>query len=266
MIKKVSKAYHDVNKKVVVVLNIGAPMNTEEWKNDVDSILLAWQPGMEAGNAITDVLSGRVNPSGKLPATFPKRLEDSPSYHNFPSSSGNPNLVEYSEDIYVGYRYYSTFKVKPAYEFGYGLSYTNFDYSDFKLNKETLTNKIKVSFKITNIGDFSGKEAPQLYVSAPDGKLEKPAIELKAFSKTRELKPGQKETVQFSLNPKDVASFDEGTSSWIVEKGTYTLHIGSSSEDFRGTLTFKVDKDMVVETVNSNGPDVELDRLSKHNQ
>lgn len=266
MIKKVSKAYHALNKKVVVVLNIGAPMNTEEWKNDVDSILLSWQPGMEAGNAITDVLSGKVNPSGKLPATFPKQLEDSPSYHDFPNSDGNPNLVEYSEDIYVGYRYYSTFNVKTAYEFGYGLSYTSFDYSDFKLNKDSLTNKVKVSFKVTNSGNYAGKEAPQLYVSAPDAKLEKPAIELKAFSKTRELKPGQKETVNFFLNPKDLASFDEETSSWIVEKGTYTLHIGSSSEDFRGALKFKVDKDLVVEKVNSNGPDIQLDRLSKYGQ
>lgn len=147
---------------------------------------------MEAGNALTDVLSGKANPSGKLPATFPVKLVDSPSYANFPSSDGNPNLVNYKEDIYVGYRYYSTFNVKPAYEFGYGLSYTTFDYSDFKLNKDNLSNKIKVQFKVTNSGSLAGKEAPQLYVSAPDGKLEKPAIELKAFGKTRELKPGQK--------------------------------------------------------------------------
>jgi beta-glucosidase len=262
----VSDAYHAINKKVVVVLNIGAPLNTEEWKDSVDSILLSWQPGMEAGNALTDVLSGKANPSGKLPETFPVRLEDSPSYNNFPSSDGDKNLVKYQEDIYVGYRYYSTFKVKPAYEFGYGLSYTTFDYSDFNLNKDTLTNKIKVSFKVKNTGNVTGKEAPQLYVSAPDGKLEKPAIELKAFGKTRDLKPGQKETFNFSINPKDIASFDEETSSWIIEKGTYEFHVGASSTDFRGTLPFKVDRDIVVETVNNNGPTVELDKLSKFNQ
>lgn len=266
LIKKVSTAFHAVNKKVVVVLNVGAPFNTVTWRNDVDSILLSWQPGMEAGNALTDVLSGKAYPSGKLPETFPIRLEDAPSYANFPSSDGNPNLVKYTEDIYVGYRYYSTFNVKPAYEFGYGLSYTTFDYSDFKLNKDSLSNKIKVSFKVTNTGSFAGKEAPQLYVSAPDGKLEKPAIELKAFGKTRELKPGQKETFNFFIDPKDIASFDESTSSWIVEKGTYKFKIGASSSDIRGTLDFKVDKDIVAEVVNDNAPDVQLETLSKYNQ
>jgi len=266
LIKKVSDAYHAVNKKVVVVLNVGAPFNTVSWRDSVDSILLSWQPGMEAGNALTDVLSGKANPSGKLPATFPVKLADSPSYANFPSSDGNPNLVNYKEDIYVGYRYYSTFNVKPAYEFGYGLSYTTFDYSDFKLNKDNLSNKIKVQFKVTNSGSLAGKEAPQLYVSAPDGKLEKPAIELKAFGKTRELKPGQKETFNFFIDPKDIASFDESTSSWIVEKGTYQFKIGASSSDIRGTLNFKVDKDIIAEVVNDNGPDVQLETLSKYNQ
>ncbi len=266
LINKVSDAFHAVNKKVVVVLNVGAPFNTVSWRDKADSILLSWQPGMEAGNALTDVLSGKAYPSGKLPETFPVNLEDSPSYANFPSSDGNANLVNYKEDIYVGYRYYSTFNVKPAYEFGYGLSYTTFDYSDFKLNKDNLSNKIKVQFKLTNSGSLAGKEAPQLYVSAPDGKLEKPAIELKAFGKTRELKPGQKETFNFFIDPKDIASFDESTSSWIVEKGTYKFKIGASSSDIRGTLNFKVDKDIIAEVVNDNGPDVQLETLSKYNQ
>ncbi|MBM7654346.1 glycoside hydrolase family 3 C-terminal domain-containing protein [Neobacillus cucumis] len=266
LINKVSDAFHAVNKKMVVVLNVGAPFNTVSWRDKADSILLSWQPGMEAGNALTDVLSGKAYPSGKLPETFPVKLEDAPSYANFPSSDGNANLVKYKEDIYVGYRYYSTFKVKPAYEFGYGLSYTTFDYSDFKLNKDTLSNNIKVSFKVTNTGTNVGKEAPQLYVSAPDGKLEKPAIELKAFGKTRELKPGQKETFNFFIDPKDIASFDESTSSWIVEKGTYQFKIGASSADIRGKLDFKVDNDIVAEVDNDNAPDVELDRLSKFNQ
>jgi len=266
LIKKVTDAYHAVNKKVVVVLNVGAPFNTVSWRDSVDSILLSWQPGMEAGNALTDVLSGKAYPSGKLPETFPVRLEDAPSYANFPSSDGNPNLVNYKEDIYVGYRYYSTFNKQTAYEFGYGLSYTTFDYSDFKLNKDTLSNKIKVSFKVTNTGSFVGKEATQLYVSAPDGKLEKPAIELKGFGKTRELKPGQKETFNFFIDPKDIASFDESTSSWIVEKGTYKFKIGASSSDIRGTLDFKVDKEIIAEVDNDYGPDVQLETLSKFNQ
>jgi beta-glucosidase len=266
LINKVSDAFHAVNKKVVVVLNVGAPFNTVNWRDKADSILLSWQPGMEAGNALTDVLSGKAYPSGKLPETFPVKLEDAPSYANFPSSDGNPNLVNYKEDIYVGYRYYSTFNVKTAYEFGYGLSYTTFDFSDFKLNKDTLSNKIKVSFKVTNSGSNVGKEAPQLYVSSPDGKLEKPALELKAFGKTRELKPGQKETFNFFIDPKDIASFDESTSSWIVEKGTYQFKIGASSSDIRGTLNFKVDKDIIAEVDNENGPNVQLETLSKYNQ
>jgi beta-glucosidase len=266
LIKKVTDAYHAINKKVVVVLNVGAPFNTVSWRDSVDSILLSWQPGMEAGNALTDVLSGKAYPSGKLPETFPVKLEEAPSYANFPSSDGNPNLVNYKEDIYVGYRYYSTFNKQTAYEFGYGLSYTSFDYSDFKLNKDTLTNKIKVSFKVANTGSFVGKEAPQLYVSAPDGKLEKPAIELKAFGKTRELQPGQKETFNFFIDPKDIASFDESTSSWIVEKGTYKFKIGASSSDIRETLNFKVDKDIIAEVVNDNAPNVQLETLSKFNQ
>lgn len=250
LIQKVSDAYHAVNKKVVVILNIGAPINTEGWKEKVDSILLAWQPGMEAGNAITDVLSGKANPSGKLPATFPVLLEDAPSYHDFPSSDGNPNLVKYSEDIYVGYRYYSTFGVKPAYEFGYGLSYTTFDYSHINISQgKKFKDKVTVSAMIENTGNINGKEAVQVYVTAPDGNLEKPALELKAFGKTKELKPHQRELLTFDLTAKDLASFDEEKSAWVLEKGTYTIKVGASSEDIRGTVTFTVDRDQIIEEV-----------------
>jgi beta-glucosidase len=266
MIQNVSKAYHDAGKKVAVVLNIGGPVEIASWRDQVDSILLAWQPGQEAGDAVADVLTGAVNPSGKLATTFPVKYEDVPSAENFPGTpEENPTQVVYEEDIYVGYRYYSTFDVKPAYEFGYGLSYTNFDYSNIRVNQGgKFKDQITVFANIKNTGKVSGKEAVQVYVSAPDGKLEKPEIELKAFGKTKELKPNQSERLKFELNAKDLASFDEEKNQWIVEKGVYTVKVGASSENIKGSATFTVAKDIIVEEVsNSLVPEVEIDRLSK---
>lgn len=266
MIQNVSKAYHDAGKKVAVVLNIGGPVEIASWRDQVDSILLAWQPGQEAGDAVADVLTGAVNPSGKLATTFPVKYEDVPSAENFPGTPAeNPTQVVYEEDIYVGYRYHSTFDVKPAYEFGYGLSYTSFDYSNVRVNNgEKFKDQITVFANIKNTGKVSGKEAVQVYVSAPDGKLEKPEIELKAFGKTKELKPNQSELLKFELNAKDLASFDEEKNQWIVEKGVYTVKVGASSENIKGSTTFTVAKDIIVEEVsNSLVPEVEIDRLSK---
>nr|WP_249316880.1 glycoside hydrolase family 3 C-terminal domain-containing protein [Bacillus sp. FJAT-50079] len=264
LIKRVAKAYHAENKKLVVILNIGAPIITEEWEDYADSILLAWQPGMEAGNAIADVLSGKINPSGKLPETFPKRIKDVPTYDNFPHTGDNGLQVEYQEDIYVGYRYYTTFDVKPAYEFGYGLSYTDFDYSDIKItNNGNFKKNITVFATVTNGGNVAGKEVAQLYVSAPDGKLEKPEMELRAFKKTENIEPGNKENLKFELDPRDIASFNEELSAWVVEKGTYEVRVGASSEDIKLKTTFTVDEDLVVEYVKDGYPQVEIDKLYK---
>ncbi len=264
LIKRVANAYRAENKKLVVILNIGAPIITEEWEDYADSILLAWQPGMEAGNAITDVLLGKENPSGKLPETFPKRLEDAPTYDNFPHTGDNRLQVEFQEDIYVGYRYYTTFDVKPAYEFGYGLSYTDFDYSDIKItNNGNFKEKITVFATVTNSGNVAGKEVTQLYVTAPDGKLEKPEMELRAFKKTENIKPGKKENLKFELDARDIASFDEDRSAWVVEKGTYEVRIGASSEDIKLKTSFTVYEDMIVEYVNDGYPQVEFDKLYK---
>src|SRR5206468_1851343 len=147
MINRVSDAYHKEGKKVAVNLNIGGPVETVSWRDKVDSVLLAWQPGQEAGYAVVDVLSGKVNPSGKLAETFPMKYSDVPSAATFPGTPvNNPTQVQYNEDIYVGYRYYSTFNVKPAYEFGYGLSYTDFDISHVNISEgKKFKDKVSVS-------------------------------------------------------------------------------------------------------------------------
>ncbi|WP_245308153.1 beta-glucosidase [Halalkalibacter urbisdiaboli] len=248
MIEGVAEQYHAAGKKVVVVLNIGGPIEVASWRDKVDAIVLAWQPGQEAGHAVADVLSGYVNPSGKLSTTFPMKYNDVPSANNFPGTPlENPTVVHYEEDIYVGYRYYTTFQVEPAYEFGYGLSYTAFDYQNLKVKKGKGTITIKMTVK--NTGDVPGREVVQVYLSAPDGKLEKPALELKAFEKTKDLKPNQHQSLTFNLLTRDLASFDDEKSAWVIEKGVYTIAVGSSSENIHETAQFKVDKDIIVEKV-----------------
>jgi len=266
MISKVSAEYHKQGKKVAVILNIGGPMDVASWRDQVDSILVAWQPGQEAGYAVADVISGKVNPSGKLATTFPVKYSDVASANSFPGTPpGNPTQVVYNEDIYVGYRYNTTFNVKPAYEFGYGLSYTNFDISHLTISEgQKFKDKLKVSAMVENSGKLAGKDVVQVYVSAPDGKLEKPALELKAFDKTKELQPHQRQLLQFELNAKDLASFDEKENAWVLEKGIYKVKLGASSEDIKDTATFTVDHDMVVEKVNEAlAPKVNFDRLMK---
>lgn len=262
MIDKVSDAYHAKGKQVIAILNTEGPLEVESWKDKVDGILLSWQPGQEIGNAVADVLTGKVNPSGKLPHTFPKDYRDLPYADTYP---GTGEKYIYKEDIYVGYRYNTTFHVKPSYEFGYGLSYTDFDYSNIRVtNKAKFKDKITVYATIKNTGNVTGREAVQVYVSSPDGKLEKPEIELKSFTKTKELKPGKKENVKFELNAKDIASFDEDLSAWVVEKGIYKIKVGASSTNIKGTDTFKVDKNIVVERVSDVlEPQIKFDRLSK---
>lgn len=264
LIKTVSDAFHAQNKKIVVVLNIGGVIDVAEWRDNPDAILLAWQPGLEGGNAITDVLSGKVNPSGKLATTFPMSYNDVPSAKNFPgkefpdkATTGNfgmkaiPAEVTYEEGIYVGYRYYNTFNVKPAYEFGYGLSYTNFTYSNVKLNASTFAKSITASVTIKNSGAVAGKEVVQLYISAPANKLDKPSEELKGFAKTKLLQPGESQTITFTIHADDLASFDTNSTSWIAEAGMYTVKIGASSLDIKSKARFTLAKDIVTEKDNN---------------
>ncbi|WP_255153692.1 glycoside hydrolase family 3 protein [Ferruginibacter sp. HRS2-29] len=250
LIDRVSLAYHKAGKKVVVILNIGGVIETASWKNKVDAILLSWQPGQEGGNSVADIFTGKVNPSGKLTMTFPVKYEDTPSASNFPGTPANdPKEVTYAEGIYVGYRYYNTFNVKPSFEFGYGLSYTDFQYSHIKIGNTDAAGNITVTADIKNTGKTPGKEVVQLYISAPSGSIDKPSEELKAFAKTKLLAPGESVTVSLTLAPKDLASFIPAQQSWIAEKGKYRISLGTSSTKIRQSGNLSLDKDMVVEKV-----------------
>jgi beta-glucosidase len=262
LIKNIADAYHVQNKKVVVVLNIGGLIETASWRDKVDGILLAWQPGLEGGNAIADVLSGKINPSGKLATTFPIKYEDVPTAKNFPGKEFTekattgmmgmkfiPAEVTYEEGIYVGYRYYNTFSVQPAYEFGYGLSYTGFSYSPVKLSTPTFNGKLTATVTITNTGHVAGKEVVQLYLSAPANKLDKPSEELKAFAKTGLLQPGKSQIITFTVNAGDLASYETAACSWIADAGKYTIKIGASSLNIKTTASFTLAKDITVEKV-----------------
>jgi beta-glucosidase len=261
-INNIAAAYHAQHKKVVVVLNIGGVIELMSWRDNADAILLAWQPGLEGGHAIADILSGKVNPSGKLATTFPVSYTDVPSAKTFPGKEfpekattgafgmkAIPAEVTYEEGIYVGYRYYNTFHVKPAYEFGYGLSYTNFTYAGLKLSATKFDNALTATVTITNTGETAGKEVVQLYLSAPTTKLDKPAEELKAFAKTNLLQPGQSQTLSFTLTAHELASFNTAATAWIADAGQYTIKIGASSLDIKQTATFGLTKDIIVEKV-----------------
>jgi beta-glucosidase len=266
LIRDVSTAFHAGNKKVVVILNVGGVIETASWRDQADAILLAWQPGQEAGHAIADVLSGKVNPSGKLATTFPWDYEDVPSSSNFPGKvlegpdPNNPSPlagaraaeVVYEDGIWVGYRYFNSKKMKTAYPFGLGLSYTNFEYGPVKLNREEFHDGVTASVTVTNTGKIAGKEVVQLYLSAPGKTLSKPAEELKGFAKTKLLQPGESQSLTFELTSADLASFDPVSSAWLAEAGTYTIKVGASSLDIRQTKTFRKPKDEKIQSVSKS--------------
>lgn len=263
LIQKITTAFHAKGKKVVVLLNIGNVIETASWRDKTDAIVLAWQGGQEAGNALADVLTGKVNPSGKLATSFTLKYEDTPAATSFPGTEipggeemvmgaiswGKPAEAVYEEGIFVGYRHYLTRNVKVAYPFGFGLSYTRFAYKDVQLQPGTDT-EVRVTLTVENTGKRAGKEVVQLYVSAPGKSMAKPAAELKAFAKTSLLQPGQSQSLSFTLQPGDLASFDQPRSAWVAEPGTYTLKIGASSLDIRATKAFTLNQEIVVEKVN----------------
>jgi len=266
MISGISTAFHAKGKKVIVILNIGGVVEVASWRDKVDGILLAWQPGLEAGNAIADVMSGKVNPSGKLATTFPVNYADVPSAKNFPGKdlplpagqttanpmTGRPSEVTYQDGIYVGYRYYDSFKVDPAYPFGYGLSYTKFKISDVKASSGDFKNAITVTVSVKNTGKVAGKEVVQLYLSAPTQTLDKPAQELKGFAKTGLLAPGQSQMLTLTLHASDLASFYTDKSAWVADAGEYKVKIGTSSRDIAKTVSFKLAKDIVTEKTHAS--------------
>jgi beta-glucosidase len=268
LVRNVCDAYHAVGKKVVVVLNVGGVCETASWRDYPDAILLAWQPGQEGGYAIADVLKGAVNPSGKLPDSFPLKVEDVPSAKSFPGEpSDNPVNSFYNEGIYTGYRYYDSFKVPVAYEFGFGLSYTTFEYSGLKLSSNNFEGKLTVSVMVKNSGKVAGKEVVQLFLSAPDVEMEKPVQELKGFAKTKLLQPGEVQQLSFDLDTRSLSSFRSGISSWVADKGDYQVRIGASSKDIRLTATFNLPTDITVEKVHDViYPNFAMKELSRINR
>jgi beta-glucosidase len=250
LIKEVSEAYHAANKKVIVVLNIGGVIATADWRNYPDAILLAWQTGQEGANALVDILTGKVNPSGKLPMSFPMSYSDVPSSKTFPGEpANNPVNAKYNEDIFVGYRYYDTFKIPTAYEFGYGLSYTQFEYSNLQTSSNDFKNEMVVKVTVKNTGKKEGKEIVELYLHAPNFEIEKPVQELKGFAKTKLLKPGESQDISFTLDTRSLASFWTGISSWVADKGSYEIRVGASSKDIRLKTSFNLPETIIVEKV-----------------
>ena len=256
LLRDVSTSFHAQGKKVIVVLNVGGVIETNSWKNLVDAIVLPWSPGQEGANAVADVLTGKVNPSGKLPMTFPVNFMDHPSSANFPynynatASRGfswgprqpqkDVDYTKYEEGIWVGYRHFVTRDVAVSYPFGFGLSYTSFAYSKpvVKAEKDGFT----ASITVTNTGAVAGKEVVELYVSAPAGGLDKPARELKAFGKTKELKPGESQTITMKVSAYELASFNEAASAWEAAAGNYKVQFGASVDDIRATAPFALKK------------------------
>lgn len=276
MIFRVSDAFHAKGKKVIVIINSGSVMETASWRDRVDAILVAWQPGIEGGNSVADILTGKVNPSGKLTMTWPIAATDHPSTANFAKEydmytyknmegwgKGNIPGVDFSnheEDIYVGYRYFDTFKKDVAYPFGYGLSYTTFEMG--KPSVKANGKNIEVSVTVKNTGKVAGKQVAQVYVTAPKGAYEKPAKELKTFGKTRELKPGESQTLKMTLEKRDLASFDEANSQWKVDAGNYLFQVGTDVESIKGTATLKV-AEYTEKTSSACVPNVQLNYLKQ---
>jgi len=250
LVRDVCDVYHAAGKKVVVILNVGGVWETASWRDYPDAILMAWQPGQEGGHAVADIITGAVNPSGKLPDSFPLKYEDVPSAGTFPGLPvEEPINSFYTDGIYVGYRYYNSFNVPVAYEFGYGMSYTTFDYSDLKLSSDSFSSRIKITVTVKNTGKVAGKEVVQLYLAAPFTEIEKPMEELKGFAKAKLLQPGESQQLSFELDERSLASFWSGISSWVADKGDYEVRIGASSKDIRLKETFNLPKEIIVEKV-----------------
>jgi beta-glucosidase len=267
MISNVTQAFNALGKKAIVILNIGGAIETASWKTIPDAVLLAWQPGQEAGNSVMDVLTGKVNPSGKLAVSFPVKYEDSPSAKNFPGyaiegETGSeadmsgfsfmrrvPWEIVYEEDIYVGYRFYNTFNVPVSYEFGFGRSYTTFEYKNLTVSDKQFKKKLTVTVEVQNTGKVAGREVVQLYLKKAGSKMEKPEMELVDFGKTKLLNAGESQMLTFEIEPRDLSSYYETNSEWLAEAGTYELRVGSSSKSIQQQASFTLKSDVVVETV-----------------
>ena len=263
MILKFTDAFHKKNKKIIVVLNIGGVIETASWKYLPDAILLAWQGGQEGGNSVVDILSGKINPSGKLPMTFPISLSDHASHSNFPK---NPKMITieglvknlifppneapeklkvkdedytfYDEGIFVGYRHFDSKNLSVSFPFGFGLSYTDFEYGPMKAKIENDT--INISLNIKNIGEVSGKEVVQFYTEKINSTIERPLQELKAFAKTKLIKSGEDTRISVKIAIKELSYWDEKINNWSIENGSYTINAGASSRNIKQTLKISI--------------------------
>ena len=236
---KLIEEIYKVNKNIIIVLSNGAPI-VMPWKDKVKAIITGYLGGEAGAKAMVNCMLGKVNPSGKLAETYPEKLEDTPCYKNYP---GTELTVEYQESIYVGYRYYDMNNVKVLFPFGYGLSYTEFEYSNLKVNEQE--SKVKVSFAIRNIGKRKGKEIAQIYLSQEDPTIFKPKKELKEFEKV-ELEVGEEKQVEIILNKKAFEYFNPETNKWSIEQGKYKILVGKSSRDI------VLEKEIFIESKDKN--------------
>lgn len=225
------------NMKKILILNVSAPVALEGWEDRFDAIFCIFLPGMQGANALADCLCGRVNPSGRLPLTFPKRIEDMPTYLNFP---GDGMQVMYGEGIFVGYRWYDARKIEPLYPFGHGLSYTEFTIESLTADAETFMDIVTVTAVAANVGTRGGKATVQIYVSDRESTLTKPLRELKAFRKVY-LDPGERKTVSFTLSRHAFESYDPNLHAWTMEEGFYEIAAGFSSRDLRAQCSVYAD-------------------------
>ena len=253
LINNVSSQFHQRDKKVIVVLNVGGVVETASWKHMADAIVLPWSPGQEGANAVGDIIAGKVNPSGKLPMTFPVAYFDHPSSKNFPYENRTANqgrgprgpvkdvdYTNYEEGIWVGYRYFEKAHKDVSYPFGFGLSYTSFSYG--KPVIKATADGFTATVTVTNTGSVAGKEAVELYVTAPNGGLKKPEKELKAFAKTKMLQPGESQTLSFAVSNYELASFNEKANRWEAAAGNYSLKFGTSSDKILSSGTYNLKK------------------------
>ncbi len=262
MIQRVSTAFHAQGKDVIVVLNTGACIEVESWKDMADAIIWCGYAGQETGRAVEKVLTGEVNPSAKLTASWPVSFDSVPNseYEAFP---GTYLDVNYYEDIYVGYRYYTTFGVDVSYEFGYGLSYTTFEYSDFSIKKNA-DGTLTATVTVTNTGKVAGREIVQLYVSKPEATLEQASMELAGFGKTSLLAAGESEALTITVAEYALKSYDTENSLWFMDAGTYTFSVGASVNDIRGEMPVDYDERTVLQDVENRCiPDTEFERITK---
>ena len=236
---KVIEALADANPNMAVVIVSGNAV-AMPWIGKVNTVVEAWYSGSQAGHAIADVLFGKVNPSGKLPFTFPVKIEDNGAHAMGAYQPGDLS-VEYKEGLYVGYRWADKHDVEPLFPFGHGLSYTDFTYGKAKCRKTSVKAGavVKVSVDVTNSGDVAGKEVVQLYIGDEESALERPVKELKGFRKVY-LEPGQTKTVTFGITPDDLKYFDDVQHDWVLEPGRFTAYVGSSSRDIRTEVSFEV--------------------------